>query len=613
MEWKDLFFSIGGKGILKSVTGSIAPGRVTCVLGPSGSGKSTLMNVLAGRQKTNSAAMRFSGTISASGRTIDPFEFRHNIAYVMQDDHMLATETPRECLRLSAYLRLPKEVTREEHHKFVEQLLDTLGLNKCADVMIGSALRKGISGGERKRTSVGVELITNPQVLFLDEPLSGLDSYAAYTLVLAMKRLAGANVPVLCTVHQPSSEIFEMFDDVVMLHDGEVVFHGPVDVLSGYFGDLGFPCRQNFNPADHVMFLMQKEPPESVRMVKDSWLTSNLHLALVEHCEQLHDDVVKLTGKTRNQDSDCGHFGCCRELVQLTKREARGTLRNKGSLIARYGMSVFLSGLYGWLFFGVGRRGESSCLPPPHFVAGACASEFQAHFGAIISLCIASMMGCAQPVLLTFPNERPVFLREYAAQMYGVIPYFVSKTFIEIPVVLVSQIVTFLIVYWLMGLHGDFLVLVLYASLLGIASSSLSLIVGCGVADAQKATQLAPLALIPQFLFSGLLLPVGNIPVSLRWMGYLCPLKYAVNLMELEEFRYVRKAIDACVALHGVSTCENPNESPVPGDLLQIHLLRAQEVNWSEEGFYLAMLIVLFFAFRASAMILLWRKGRFVF
>merc|ERR1719352_1370854 len=131
----------------------------------------------------------------------------------------MATETPRECLQFSAYLRLPHSVTQEERNKYVEELLTSLQLKKCADTLVGNALIKGISGGERKRTSVGVELITDPKLLFLDEPLSGLDSYAAYTLVVALSELAKAGVPVLCTVHQPSSEIFDMFADCCFVHD----------------------------------------------------------------------------------------------------------------------------------------------------------------------------------------------------------------------------------------------------------------------------------------------------------------------------------------------------------------------------------------------------------
>merc|ERR1712187_1014073 len=151
---------------------------------------------------------------------------------------------------------------------------------------------------------------------------------------------------------------------------------------------------------------------------------------------------------------------------------------------------------------------------------------------------------------LTFPSERPVFLREYAAHQYGVLPYFISQTFVEMPVVLGTNIVTFVVSYWIMGLHGNIFTMILLSWLLGLASSSLSLIVGCGVGSVQKAIQLAPLVLIPQMLFSGLFIPVEKIPQSLRWVKFLCPLKYAINLLELEEFAYVHQSLAACASEH---------------------------------------------------------------
>jgi len=297
----------------------------------------------------------------------------------------------------------------------------------------------GISGGERKRTSVGVELIANPKLLFLDEPLSGLDSYAAYTLVQALKQLADSGVPVMCTVHQPSSEIFDMFDTVIVLHDGEVAYHGPVQQLPSHFEKLGFPCKATFNPADHVMFLMQKEPEETIRRIKDAWLQSELSADVRTKVEKLQD----ARGGERAASADIvgGQTGFCTQLAALLKREVRGTLRNKGVLGARYGMIIFLSIMYAWLFAGTGRKGdatngdESNCLTG-NFSAQNCQIDFQGHLGSLLSLGIATMMGAAQPAMLTFPQERPVFLREYAARQYGVVPYFVSKTIVEMPVIL---------------------------------------------------------------------------------------------------------------------------------------------------------------------------------
>ncbi|CAE8613773.1 unnamed protein product [Polarella glacialis] len=143
-----------------------------------------------------------------------------------------------------------------------------------------------------------------------------------------------------------------------------------------------------------------------------------------------------------------------------------------------------------------------------------------------------------------------------------------------------------------------------------MASSSLALLVGCGVASGQKAVQLAPLTLIPQMLFSGLFLPVAKIPLSLRWVRYLCPLKYAIDLMTIVEFSYVRDAIDQCTA-SGASKLQCQQE--YPGDYLRQTLVENQSIEWDQWGFYLGTLVALLVGFRVIATILLWRKGKFVF
>lgn len=614
LEWDQVSFKIGDKQILQNITGLVRPGRLTGVLGPSGSGKSTLLNVLAGRQRTNAPGMELKGDIRASGVKINPSDFRSNIAYVMQDDSILATESPRECLEFSAYLRLPGRSTAEQRSQLVEKILTSLNLQKCATTLVGSALVKGISGGERKRTAVGVELITSPKLFFLDEPLSGLDSYAAYTLVETLKDLANDGVPVLCTVHQPSSEIFDMFDDVCFLHDGEVTYHGPVTQLPQYFTKLGYPCKESFNPADHVMFVLQKESQESIRKIKDEWQQSILHKDVADEVERCKHAAAG-NGKSFLRDIGSARVGFFRELGLLTKREIRATLRNKGILGARYGMAIFLAGLYAWLFAGSASNGddknssEKNCVTG-NFDATACGSDFQAHYGTLVSLAIMAMMGSAQPVLLSFPNERPVFLREYAAKQYGVIPYFISKTLVEMPVVLVGQIITFLIAYWIMGLKGNMLGLIGIMWALGIASSSLALLIGCGVASAQKAIQLAPLALIPQMLFSGLFVPVSKIPPSLRWVKYICPLKYAISLLGIVEFDYVHTEIEHCMQkLHSQDLCEVAH----PGAYVQQTGLKNQSVQWDDFWQDLCILLALLVVFRIMSAFLLWKKGKYVY
>jgi ABC-type multidrug transport system permease subunit len=386
-----------------------------------------------------------------------------------------------------------------------------------------------------------------------------------------------------------------------------VAYNGPVQELPVHFDKLGFPCKANFNPADHVMFLMQKEPAETIRRIKDVWNGSDMASAVrakvdaLQGAKQGHEAVAAAVVGSQT--------GFCVQLAALLKREARGTMRNKGILFARYGMTVFLAIMYAWLFAGTGRKGDShdsegTCLND-NFNFQNCQIDFQGHLGSLLSLAIATMMGAAQPVMLTFPQERPVFLREYAARQYGVVPYFVSKTLVEMPVILVAAALQFLVSYWLMGLKGNFLWLVVVSWLLAITSSALALIVGCGVASVEKAIQFGPLVLLPQMLFSGLFVPINSIPTSLRWVQYICPLKYAINVLGVVEFWYVKKELDSPICQDAQANC--------PGFQLRKGLLESQSIYFDQWERNLGLLIALYFAFRVFACTLLWRKGRYVF
>ena len=215
------------KAVLWNCSGESRPGQLRAIMGPSGAGKSSLLNVLAGRVP-QSVKHQVSGFIKSNGEVINPFNFASTIAYVMQDDALFSFTTPREALMFSANLRLPQSTPVSEKSEVVENMISALGLSKCADGRIGSALSKGISGGERKRCSIGIELVTRPSIIFLDEPTSGLDSFAAYNVVRILRNLsrAGGGTTVLCTIHQPSSEVFNVFDVLTLLGGGSTNYHG---------------------------------------------------------------------------------------------------------------------------------------------------------------------------------------------------------------------------------------------------------------------------------------------------------------------------------------------------------------------------------------------------
>lgn len=307
LSWKNITFEVQGKRkILKGVSG--ASKSFTAIMGPSGAGKSTLMNILAGRLRGNRQNI-VGGEVFYNGQKVDPVTFASNIAYVMQEDAIKATTTPREAFHFSAALRLGSSVTEEERHKRVEDLIEELRLSKCADTMVGNARLRipGISGGERKRTAIGVELISNPAIVFLDEPTSGLDSFAAHRVVTVLNRLASKGRTVLCTIHQPSSEVFSVFDDVLLIADGRLVYHDKRTSMNSYFESLGHKCPSSYNPADFVMFLMQEASDSEIKGMCDTWTSRDskcMSIEDVESGESKKEAKVSASSKTDEADDD---------------------------------------------------------------------------------------------------------------------------------------------------------------------------------------------------------------------------------------------------------------------------------------------------------------------
>jgi len=240
--------------ILDNVWGEVPPRETTAIMGASGAGKTSLLNILAGRVGSNTT-LSVSSDIRLNNYTVDPTDIkvRKMIAFVAQEESLMKTATPWESIYFSAKLRLPRTTTRSQLVQLTLRMLDELGLSECADTMIGGRLKKGISGGERKRTSIGVELVVKPTLLFLDEPTSGLDSFSAVQLCQVLKQVANAGATVLFTIHQPSSELFSSFDRLMLLHRGRVMYSGLVDQVSTHFEARGHAIPAHFNPADWIM------------------------------------------------------------------------------------------------------------------------------------------------------------------------------------------------------------------------------------------------------------------------------------------------------------------------------------------------------------------------
>ena len=235
------------------MNGIAKPYEVLAMMGSSGAGKSTLLNVLNSR---NIDQLNFNGDIKINGKSLESIEDISSISgYVQQNDLFIGTLKVKEHLMFQAMLRMDRNATKEERLKRVNSVLEDLNLYKCKDSLIGNPELdvKGISGGEMRRLSFASEIITNPSILFCDEPTSGLDSFMAMAIVESMKDLAKTGKTIICTIHQPSSEIFEMFDKICFISEGRLAFIGDQARAVEFFEVQGFKCPEKYNPADYYI------------------------------------------------------------------------------------------------------------------------------------------------------------------------------------------------------------------------------------------------------------------------------------------------------------------------------------------------------------------------
>lgn len=242
------------KVILNKASGLVNSGNICAILGPSGSGKTCLLNILSGRISCGrSLKPNLTGRILFDGKLVKLADIQSQSAFVSQDDALFSYLTVEETLLLSAHFNLPIHSTDEELNDVVNDSIRKFGLEKVRNTIVGSATRRGISGGERKRVAIAKELLSDPLILFMDEPTSGLDSFQALSVVETFRILASSGKIVITVVHQPRSSIFFLFDTLMLLAEGKVTYFGDISNCTNYFSNLGYPCPLQFNPADYVM------------------------------------------------------------------------------------------------------------------------------------------------------------------------------------------------------------------------------------------------------------------------------------------------------------------------------------------------------------------------
>ena len=247
--------------ILHSSQGYAAPGELVAIMGPSGSGKTSLLNVLSQRTFLMPGG-KTEGSVRINGKIAERGDYGMLGAYVQQDDILVDVLTATELLEFACRMRT--QYNEEQIKKVVDNVIDRFGLEGCRNQQIGGFMKRGISGGERKRVSISYELITEPSLLLLDEPTSGLDSSTAKCIVGLLKAETQRGMTIVSTIHQPAADIFLMFDRVILLAEGHTIYNGPPIEVKNYFGSFGLEMGRFNNPADKLS-MIAAEPRRVLR------------------------------------------------------------------------------------------------------------------------------------------------------------------------------------------------------------------------------------------------------------------------------------------------------------------------------------------------------------
>ncbi|XP_058077453.1 ABC transporter G family member 15-like [Magnolia sinica] len=466
LVWEDLTVVLPnhGKGssrkLLHGLNGYCEPSRIMAIMGPSGSGKSTLLDSLAGRLAGNVIQM---GEILLNGkkRRLD-----YGVAaYVTQEDVLLGTLTVRETIKYSALLRLPTSMSKQEIRGVVDSTIEQMGLLDCEDRMIGNWHLRGISGGEKKRLSIAIEILTGPRLLFLDEPTSGLDSASAFFVIQTLRNMAHDGRTIISSIHQPSSEVFELFDDLVLLSGGETVYFGDAKLAIQFFAEAGFPCPSKRNPSDHFLRCINSDFDRVTATLRGSqrirtssendpcldplsrFGTSEIKSMLVEkyktseysaRARRRIREISQIEGLvvewSKGSQATWG-----RQLSTLCRRSFVNMSRDMGYYWMRIVIYIVVAICVGTIYFDVG--------------TGYTAILARVSCGGFVSGFMTFMSIGGFP---SFIEEMKVFYRERLNGHYGVAVYILSNFLSSFPYLLAVTVSSGTITYYMVKFHPGF-------------------------------------------------------------------------------------------------------------------------------------------------------------
>ncbi|KAI5960485.1 hypothetical protein CANMA_003997 [Candida margitis] len=510
---------VGTKTLLNNVNAVFKANSVNCIMGPSGSGKSTCLNYLSNRLD-RSASFIPSGDIKVNGvQDISRSELSCISAYVTQHDSSLISNlTVRETLYYQAKLRLPLD-QHSSIPRIVNKLIRQTGLVDCADTLVGDDYAKGLSGGEKRRLSISIQLLSKPKVLFLDEPTSGLDSSTAKAIFNLLSELAIENgTTVILTIHQPSEEIFLSFGSLLFLgKGGNVIYNGSAHGIVEYLANLGFANHSQLNIADYILDLIshnsEDDDPQAVdnrtEMLINNWACNRVH----------QNDNEKVVASDQRQVIDLSQFYFQRlpfihTFATVTNRQFLTSFRSKDSIISRIGQTIFLAIVH-TLFFAPLKNTQDG---------------INNRLGLIQEVLNLYFVGFVNNISL-YPFERDLFYQEYKDGIYGVSEFGISYLLNEFPTEIIPSFFFAALIVFVCGLPRN---AAMYFAMFATGFVSINCGESIGIffnsifKHMEVATNvLSNLIIIAVFMGGTMSL---HMPNFFKAMNYLSPMKYAVSI-----------------------------------------------------------------------------------
>ncbi|KNA04513.1 hypothetical protein SOVF_198570 [Spinacia oleracea] len=506
--------------LLSNVSGVFSPGVLTALVGESGAGKTTMMDVLAGR-KTGGY---IEGDIRISGYPKVQHTFARISGYIEQNDIHSPQVTVEESLWFSCSLRLSKEISKETKKEFVDEVMRLVELDNLKHALVGLPGTTGLSTEQRKRLTIGVELVANPSIIFMDEPTSGLDARAAAIVMRTVRNTVDTGRTVVCTIHQPSIDIFEAFDELLLMkRGGQVIYGGKLGVHScimiDYFQGIdGIPrIPDGYNPATWMLEITT--PAIEERLGKDftSIYRNSSQFREVEALIKQKSKPLPGSEPLRFDTTFSQHI--ISQFWLCLKKQFVVYWRSPQYNAVRFLFTTFCALVLGSIFWDVGSKRDSII-------------NLMTIMGALHSACLflgVSNASSVQPVVST---ERTVFYREKAAGMYSPLAYAAAQALVEVPYIAAQTLTYGIITYFMIGFERTLRKFVLYLLFTFLTFTYFTFygMMCVGITPTQSVSAVISSSFYSLWnLYSGFLIPRRFIPGWWIWFYYICPVAWTLR------------------------------------------------------------------------------------